>query len=255
MFKKLFNSMGIGSAKVDAKINKTDFIPGETVEGVLEVEGGNSEQQIDKVYVSILTNYTVESSDKEYTNNRHMIKRYQLTDAFVIKPEEKKSIPFSFQLPLRTPASLGKTKVWLETGMDIKKALDPRDSDYIQVKPHPLVDAFLDAADRLGFELREVECEFAPSTFPLKKEFPIVQEFEFKPTSGKYKRKLDELEAAFFVYESEVIVLVEVDRKMRNKDFFTDLFELDESKATIRYGFDDVDDLSDRLAALIKENM
>ncbi|MBU5266542.1 sporulation protein [Virgibacillus proomii] len=111
--KNYLTPISIESAKVDAKINKTDFIPVETVEGILEVEGGNSEQQIDKIYASILTNYTVESNNKEYTNNRHM----------------------------------------------------------------------------------------------------------------------------------------------KNKDFFTDLFELDESKATIHYGLDDFDDLSDKLAALIKENM
>ncbi|KNE21361.1 sporulation protein [Virgibacillus pantothenticus] len=256
MFKKFFNSIGIGSAKVDAKIETEDFVPGEMIEGVLEVEGGNSEQQIDQIYVSLLTNHTMEINDKESDNHRHTIQRFKLTDGFIIKAEESKSIPFRFQLPAKTPATLGKTKVWLETGMDIKKALDPRDSDYIQVDPHPLVDAFLDAADSLGFELKDVKCELTPQSSKLKDEFPIIQEFEFKPKAKKYKRKLDELEAAFFVYESEVVAIVEVDRKMRNEDsFLVEFFNLDESNVVIRYGFDNVGDLPEKLEALIEENL
>ncbi|WP_077702210.1 sporulation protein [Virgibacillus dokdonensis] len=256
MFKKLFHSIGIGSAQVDAKIDTEDFKPGETVEGVLDIEGGNSEQRIDQVYVTVATNYTSEIGDNEDDNVRHVLGRFKLTDEFVIQEGEKKSIPFSFQLPVRTPATLGKTRVWLETGMDIKKALDPRDKDHIHVDPHPLVDAFLDAADSFGLELKEVECEFTPISFGLRKEFPIVQEFEFKPEEGKYKRKLDELEALFFVYESEVVAVIEVDRKMRNDDHpLAENFDLDESNVVLRYGFDDVDDLPEKLEALIEKNL
>ncbi|MBR7794972.1 sporulation protein [Virgibacillus sp. AGTR] len=254
MFKKLLNSVGIGSAKIDTKLSKTEFVPGEALEGVLEIEGGNNEQEIDAIYLKLMGSYTYEygEEDKE-AESSVLLQKYELGNHFTIEPNESKTIPFHFELPADIPATLGKTKVWIETGLDIKKAIDPSDRDYIKVYPHPLVDAFLRAANSLGFKLKEVTCENAPRQ--LRKRLPIMQEYEFKAYQGKFRGKLDEIEAIFFVSESDVEVILEIDRKARGVGgFLSEVLEMDESRVGLRYGPDDIDNLSDDLEEIINQH-
>lgn len=49
---------------------------------------------------------------------------------------KKKEIDFQFLLPVHTPPTIGKTKVWIQTGLDVPNAVDPKDRDYINVEPH-----------------------------------------------------------------------------------------------------------------------
>lgn len=54
---KLLASVGIGSATVDTKIFRSELVPGEEVEGIVQIRGGNVEQQIDSIYLSLYTTY------------------------------------------------------------------------------------------------------------------------------------------------------------------------------------------------------
>ena len=51
-FNKVFASVGIGAAKVDTKLEKDRVMPGEEVRGIVEIRGGNTEQNIDDIYLS-----------------------------------------------------------------------------------------------------------------------------------------------------------------------------------------------------------
>ena len=209
---KLLASIGIGSASVDTKIFRSQLVPGENVEGIVQIRGGNVEQDIDSVYLSLFTTYELKKDDRRVTTQTE-IGRYQLTQPLRIRPNEVKEIPFSFQLPLDTPMTMGKTKVWVRTGLDIKNAVDPVDRDYITIVPTPLVAAILETLKKLGFRLRNADCEQAKGIF--RRRLPFIQEFEFVPVSGPFKRKLDELEVVFFPQADGVEVLMEVDRKAR----------------------------------------
>ncbi|USK58384.1 sporulation protein [Peribacillus asahii] len=213
VFNKMLASLGIGNAKVDTKLEKSQYTLGETVSGVIDVQGGTVEQKIDEIYLTLHTNYEVESDDHTYQKTA-TINRYLITQPFVIGPNEMKEIPFSFQLPFETPLTYGKTKIWIKTGMDIKNAIDPTDQDYIRVVANPLIDSILHAVKELGFRLREVDCEEAP--FRFRTYAPYFQEFEFVPVSGAFRGRLKELEFVFFVKnDQELEVLVELDRKSR----------------------------------------
>ena len=54
---KLLASVGIGSATVDTKIFRSELVPGEKVEGIVQIRGGNVEQEIDSIYLSLYTTY------------------------------------------------------------------------------------------------------------------------------------------------------------------------------------------------------
>ena len=123
-FDKVFASIGIGSASVDTKLEKDMYMPGEIVKGVVEIRGGKVAQQIDDIYLSLNTTYLKESDDKKY-NVTATIERFRITSPFTIGKNERKEIPFSFDLPIDTPLSIGKSKIWVTTGLDIKNAVDP----------------------------------------------------------------------------------------------------------------------------------
>lgn len=67
-FNKVLASVGVGGAKVDTKLEKSEFTAGEIMQGVVEVVGGNLEQQIDAIYLTVNTTYIRESNDLKYTD-------------------------------------------------------------------------------------------------------------------------------------------------------------------------------------------
>lgn len=213
IFNKVLASIGIGSAKIDTKLAKNQYMLGETVSGIVEITGGAVEQEISEIYLTLHTNYKMERDDHTYYKDA-TIQHYVINQPCTILPNEKKELPFHFQLPYETPLTYGKSKVWIKTGMDIKNALDPKDEDYIQVVANPLVQNVLTAIQELGFQLREVECEETPFHFHASSTY--IQEFEFVPVRGEYRGKFKEVEFVFFVKDENALELaIEMDRKAR----------------------------------------
>ncbi len=224
---KLLASVGIGSAKVDTKLNRTQLVPGEKVEGVVQIRGGNIEQSIDSIYLSLFTTYQIKIDDKRLPQQTEL-DRYRLTQSLVIQPGEEKEIPFAFDLPLDTPLTIGKTKVWVQTGLDIKHAVDPNDHDDIAIAPAPVTGAVLKALENLGFRMRNADCEQAKGIF--RNRLPFVQEFEFVPTGGPFKGRFDEIEVVFRPQGRATEVIMQLDRRARGfGGMLAEALEMDES--------------------------
>jgi sporulation-control protein len=120
------------------------------------------------------------------------------------------------------------------TGLDIKEALDPKDKDQIQVKPHPHCAVILEAVSQLEFRTREVTCIYSPR-YGRKSGLPFVQEFEFVPTS-QFRSHLDELEIIFLPDENGVDLLLQIDRKARGlAGLFSEALDSDESFVKVRF--------------------
>jgi sporulation-control protein len=243
---KLLASVGIGSATVDTKIYRSQLVPGENVDGIVQIRGGNTEQNIDSIYLSLFTTYVLKKDDKQVTAQTE-IGRYQLTQSLVIQPNQVKEVPFSFELPLDTPLTIGKTKVWVRTGLDIKNAVDPTDRDTISIVPTPLVEAFFHSLSQLGFRLRNADCEQAKGN-----RLPFIQEFEFVPVSGAFRGKIDELEVVFLPKHDGVEVLMEVDRKARGLvGLLAEALEMDESLVRFTVSERDIPNLTDIIRSVI----
>ncbi|MEH7113514.1 sporulation protein [Neobacillus niacini] len=250
-FDKVFASVGIGSAAVDTKLERDSYMPGETVKGVVEIRGGKVEQQVDDIYLTLNTTYLKESDDKKY-NVTAAIDRFRITSPFVIGKNERKEIPFSFQLPLDTPLSIGRSKIWVTTGLDIKNAVDPGDKDYLQVIPNQLMNAVLHAVDSLGFRLREADCEQAPRH--LRGRLPFVQEFEYVPTSGPFRGRLDELELVFRpAGNGGLELLLQVDRRARGLGgLFAEAAGMDETNVRLTVTNADIPNLQQQIHSVIQ---
>lgn len=224
-FKKMLASVGIGSAKVDTELDSAEVEVGGVLSGVVRVQGGRTEQQIERIYLYVKTQYVKEENDQKVTRVAE-IGKYLLCDAFLLQPDEEKEIPFSFRLPVQMPLTLRNAPVWVETGLDIEMAVNPTDRDYIQVTPNHQIQTVLDALDELGFRLREVTNEYAPR---LGRSLPFVQEFEFVPTTH-FRGKLDELEVMFFPQGENLQLLLQIDRRARGlSGLFAEALEMDES--------------------------
>ncbi|WP_409251063.1 sporulation protein [Bacillus sp. SCS-153A] len=249
-FNKVFASVGIGAASVDTKLERTRYTAGERVSGVVEVKGGNVEQEVDSIYLMLYTTYIRESDDKKYTDSA-CIEKVQISEPFVIKENEVKQFQVSFELPFETPVTVGNTRVWVATGLDIKNAIDPKDKDYIEIAPNEMMSAVFSSLERLGFKLRQAECEQAPRH--LRGRHPFVQEFEFIPAAGAYRHKLDELEVVFLNQSvNSVDILFEVDRRARGfGGFLAEALEMDESLVKMTISAAELPSLDEKIGKVL----
>ncbi len=267
-FKKILSSIGIGSAKVDTVLEDDEFYPGDEVDAVVKIKGGSIEQEIEGLYLTVNSTYESvimvpadedeeegegEMSEEEVTRTARLAKIH-VADPFTLGSGEEKEISISFDLPYYTPLTMGKTKVWVATGLDIERAIDPKDRDEIEVIPGPLLSAFFGALAELGFELMEADCEEAERRS--SDDLPFYQEFEFKAFSGPFKGRLSELEVVFFVEETAVEAYIDVDRKHKGMGSLIELLLKGEageksSRAKLTYGEDDIEGLKDRLEEII----
>lgn len=251
-FNKVFASVGIGAAKVDTKLEIETVTPGEEIRGVVEIQGGNIEQTIDSIYLTIHTTYIKERDDKKFTDVGQ-VDKFKLTEPFTIQANERKEIPIAFRIPSDTPLTIGRTKVWVATGLDIKNAVDATDKDFIKVVPNRLMEAVLNGVSDLGFRLREADCEEAP--YRLRRRLPFVQEFEFVPVSGPYRGRLDELELVFFPTSSDDMeIMLQVDRRARGlASLFAEALEMDETNVRLRVSSSDIPTIKQKIQSVINQ--
>ncbi|OHU88162.1 MULTISPECIES: sporulation protein [Pseudoalteromonas] len=256
-FKKVLSSVGIGAAKIDAVLDHHQAAPGDELTGVIKVVGGSVAQEINKIDLDVVCNYTVEvetENDDVVTEVReYTLARFVLDEKFTIESEQHKEFPFVLALSEDTPLTVGHSKTWLETNLDIDMALDKSDKDYVHVVPNTLQQAVIDTLESLGFKLYEADCEGIDSMSFAK--LPFVQELEFKTIGGQFHGHFDEVEVVFFNRGEQLEIIFEIDRKARGLvGFFKEAMDLDESKARLLISSDDLPHLADMINHLLEQH-
>ncbi len=252
-FNKMMASVGIGSAKVDTRLRNSSVRVGEKLEGVVHIKGGSTEQQVDSIYLHLMTQYLKEQGDSTVKVNTSLGK-WQVSAPFTIGAGQEREVPFSFVVPLNTPVTVGKVPVWLKTGLDIDNAVDPGDTDRLEVLPHPHMKAVLDAVASMGFHPKGATCEYSSR---LGQGVPFVQEFEFYP-SGRFSG-VKELELVFFVKPDGVELIVEVDRRARGFGGLLEAaLEMDERKQRVSFSASELSGgrqyIADQLGGIIEHH-
>jgi sporulation-control protein len=249
-FQKALATVGIGAAKVDTRLSQSNFIPGDLITGEVHIQGGNVAQDLDAIYLAVATRYRRESDDSTYYAE-HVLAWHQLTERTLIEPQQTRVVPFTVRLPEETPVTVQEVPVYLKTGLDIPRALDPKDQDYIQVQPHPLMTHVLNAVQALGFQLAKVDCEHSRVGLT---PHPFVQEFEFRPI-GEYRRRLEELELIFRLQGETLDVFLELDRRARGlSGLFDAAFDMNERFAHFQVTSATTGDLQSRLVQVIESH-
>ena len=103
MFKKLTAKMGAGAASVDAVLSTPTVRPGEQVTGVVHVEGGDVEQEINRITVALETVVEVETDDSEF-NSTQRFATQPITGGMIVRPGERQQFPFTLAGAVRDAA-------------------------------------------------------------------------------------------------------------------------------------------------------
>ncbi len=219
MFKKLLASVGIGKAKVDAILLDEQLVAGESFDIEVVITGGDVEQELNGIELAIMAQAkaekTVGEDEVEY-NKSVVLQHWQQALDLTIEAGETITRNFTLQLHPETPATelFGQTisKVWLQTGLDIKSGIDGSDKDSLTIVPSATQHAVLDVISQSGYSLFKVDIEAGGVRGDgFQSHLPCYQEYEFKPESRSFFGA-KEIEVTFVDNGSETGVLVEVDR-------------------------------------------
>jgi sporulation-control protein len=197
---KLLSSIGIGSATVDTILPAETIQPGETVRLRVEMIGGDAEQTIDGMYFRLKSEA---EGGEEIT-----VDEYVVDEGLTLESGEERTRYVDVDVPLWTPLTLGETTVWLETGLEIDWAVDPTDSDALEVVPEKFVAALLDAVDALEFTFEGTSVDRVPWV----DDAPFAQKLRFRP-DGKFRRDVTDLVVTVVPRGDDVRLFVEIDQR------------------------------------------
>lgn len=214
-FKKLFASLGVGGASVDTVLSEPNVVPGGVVQGEVRIQGGSVPQEIEGLSVGLQARVEVESGDNEYKQDIEFA-RLQLGGAFQLQPEAMHTVPFALDIPWETPITvfLGREltgmNIGVSTQLAIARAVDSSDLDPIRVHPLPAQQAILDSLGSLGFRFKHADMERG-TIRGTRQKLPFYQEIELSAPS-QY-RGLNEVEVSFVADDTEMDVVLEMDKK------------------------------------------
>jgi sporulation-control protein len=238
--------IGIGSATVDLIPERTRVRPGDRVDAVLEIRGGASRQVVDDIEIALVTEYTVRTDDGGYQETCALWET-EFTDGFTIEPDADRTIEAPpLQVPESTPLTMGKTRVWLQTGLDIDWALDPSDEDALDVQPGGRTQALLDALEALQFCLRSVRNE---KTITDSGPHPFVQKFAYDVGGGPFDGRLDAVTVMPLQTDGRLHVSIEVDRSG------IEVFDLDEQYRRTQIESDAPDEVREQVEGLLQRGL
>jgi sporulation-control protein len=208
-FKKLLASLGAGGASVETVLTEVNVVPGGVVQGEVRIQGGSVDQQIEGLAVGLQAQVEVEGADdQEHRQNIEFLK-VQLGGAFKLLAGETHVVPFGIDVPWETPitmiegSALRGMHVGVTTELAIARAVDSSD-------PLPAQKAIMDAFVRLGFRFKNADLERGHIRGTRQK-LPFYQEIEFLPP--QQYRGLNQVEVSFVADQSEMDVVLEMDKK------------------------------------------
>lgn len=202
MFTKWMAQMGVGSAKVDTRIEEWQFVPGQMIEGIVWIRGGQVTQVIDDIVLDLVTSYQKNGKKEEY-----VYKRFSLSHKLEINPSQERRIPFEIKIPTDMPMSTGRFPVYLKTALDVKVAVDPTDSDRIEIFPTPLVSKILKQIEDNGFLLYKIDNTYDPDS----NAHPFYQCFTFRPTDS-FHAYIDQFNVIFHMNDHDITIDMELVR-------------------------------------------
>jgi sporulation-control protein len=163
------------------------------------------DQRVENVYVRLVLTSSFKKGDHMQNVTREFASA-SVVEGFEAKAGSRmQSIPVRFTIPEAIPVSANPTRYYLVTGLDIASAVDPKDTDSIEILPGTRQAVVMQAIEKqLGFRRQ-------PRTGEYNGRF---QEFEYRP--GNFMLgKLDELEVVYQVERDGVRLFMQIDKKAR----------------------------------------
>ena len=134
MFKKVISSIGFGNVTIDTKLEKDTFHPGDTANGIVEINGGIYEKKINGIVLMLLIKYEADKEDSDFSYHEKVVTEQTITSDMTIPQKKKLSLPFSLHIPADHPLTDEQTETVLRTKLLVSQAIDPIDEDTIIIK-------------------------------------------------------------------------------------------------------------------------
>ena len=160
MLKKLLASVGIGKATVDAILLSDSLRAGDDFDVEVVITGGDVEQELNAIELAVMAQAKTEADvgDSEVTYNKSVVlQHWHQALNLTVAPGEVITRQLTLTLHPETPATelFGQqiSKVWLQTGLDIKNGIDGSDKDSLYIRPSATQLAVLDMVEHSGYTL------------------------------------------------------------------------------------------------------
>jgi sporulation-control protein len=214
-FRKLFASVGFGSASVDTVLHEPNVVPGGVVQGEVRIDSGSVDQEIQGLSVGLMAQVEVEGNDGEMRQNIEF-GRQQLGGALSLQEGETHTVPFQLEVPWETPITtflghqLSGMHLGVTTELAIAHAVDSTDLDPVNVHPLPAQQAIIDSFGALGFSFRSADMEKGHIS-GTRQQLPFYQEIEFQ--APQQYRGLSQVELSFLADGAGMDVVMEMDKR------------------------------------------
>ncbi|KDN20090.1 sporulation protein [Amycolatopsis rifamycinica] len=216
MFQKVLATFGSGGAKIDARLLDRTAAPGRPLHGEVLLLGGEVDQEINGLAVTLLARVQVPGGRTEDLP----FGTTQLVGNEVIRAGQQVRVPFEVPLPWETPVTsvyakpLPGTAVGVRAELDLAAAVgDPFDADAVAIEPLPAQKRILDALSRVGFTFREAVLERG-RVDGARQQLPFFQEIRFTP-SPRFASVFSQVAVTFLTSAERTDVVLEVTKRVR----------------------------------------
>ncbi|TDV40309.1 sporulation protein [Actinophytocola oryzae] len=217
MFQKVMASFGQGGATVDARLLDRLVLPGGTLHGEVILQGGQVDQEIESLAVTLLAR--VEQGSEETTADLPF-QNVQLAGRELVRAGAQIKVPFEVQMPWETPVTtvFGKyltgMAVGLQTNLNLARTVvDPQDVDAIPIEPVPAQHRILDALTRIGCQFRDANL-VKNRIDGVDQQLPFFQEINFAPSQA-FGNVFNGVTVSFLARPRDVQVVLDVAKRVR----------------------------------------
>ncbi|WP_412518366.1 sporulation protein [Staphylococcus simulans] len=126
MFEKLLTSLGVGALTVETRLEKDVFDANELISGKVVLKGGDADQQISKIKLSLIEHKENETEHSDFDEMENILQVYEINSEQVIEADQ--TVEKSFEFPLEkykfqnnTDALTLRTYVYIDNGADAEE--------------------------------------------------------------------------------------------------------------------------------------
>jgi sporulation-control protein len=219
VLRKMLRAFGVGGPSVETELADPHCRPGGTLEGKVQLAGGEHAVDVEYVAIGLRTRIADENGEGEQEFHRQ-----RLTGSFRLVPGRHHEVPFRFEVPWETPITelygqrLTGMTMGLSTELEVARAVDKSDLDAVLVHPLPAQERILEALLRLGFRFHRADVERG-RVYGVEQRLPFYQEIEFSPPAA-YASLINELELTFLPTPHKLQVVLEVERRRHRAEGF-----------------------------------
>jgi sporulation-control protein len=241
----------IGAAEVQTVLPKRSFTPGEEIEARVEVTGGDADQHLDELFFAVLTRFKYDEGWRI-----GVIDEFGVLEPRTIHPDTDETHEITFQFPFNTPLTKGGDKVWLQAGVSPDWTVD-ESNEPLEIKPEARQKRLFEAVEELGLVFQKSQCTKAPHYMSSA----LVQELNYRPRSGSYRQKLDEVDVMCDGHEDEMDVYLEIESAPNSvggmhgyDDMYDDVVDLGESWERFSFQDESTEELVEMVRELLDKN-